>query len=57
MIETEAVRTADYSRSVYYGWWVLAATALTGLATWQVAPAFGQGQPAPRSAPIAAGKP
>jgi len=29
MIESEAVRTADYSGSVYYGWWVLAAAALT----------------------------
>lgn len=29
MIESEALRTADYSGSVYYGWWVLAAAALT----------------------------
>src|ERR1700704_1896679 len=29
MIENEAVRSAGYSRSVYYGWWVLGATALT----------------------------
>src|SRR6266852_4006701 len=29
MIESEALRTADYSGPVYYGWWVLAAAALT----------------------------
>ncbi len=29
MMRSETVRTADHARPVYYGWWVLAATALT----------------------------
>jgi MFS family permease len=29
MIESETERSADYSGSLYYGWWVLAAAALT----------------------------